>query len=115
MLAPSGQRALLAGQHEDVLLTALGHERRALDLGHQVEDVLLVGRAVGGAHGANVQRPRFVRGPRFAAICTSPSAKSFNPKFPPITYEAYLNWWYQANYDASIPSDDASRESVGIA
>ena len=37
------------------------------------------------------------------------------PKFPPITYEPYLNWWYQANYDASIQSDDASRESVGIA
>jgi isopenicillin N synthase-like dioxygenase len=24
------------------------------------------------------------------------------PRFPPITYEAYLTWWYDANYDASL-------------
>jgi hypothetical protein len=32
------------------------------------------------------------------------------PRFPPITYEAYLNWWYKANYDASLQSDDARKE-----
>ena len=24
------------------------------------------------------------------------------PRFPPITYEAYVTWWYDANYDASL-------------
>jgi len=24
------------------------------------------------------------------------------PRFPPITYGAYLTWWYDANYDASL-------------
>jgi isopenicillin N synthase-like dioxygenase len=28
------------------------------------------------------------------------------PRFPPITYEAYLTWWYRANYDASVQRDD---------
>jgi isopenicillin N synthase-like dioxygenase len=27
------------------------------------------------------------------------------PRFPPITYEAYLTWWYNANYDASRQDD----------
>jgi isopenicillin N synthase-like dioxygenase len=27
------------------------------------------------------------------------------PRFPPITYEAYLNWWYDANYNASLQAD----------
>ena len=28
------------------------------------------------------------------------------PRFPPITYEAYLTWWYDANYKASAQTDD---------
>jgi isopenicillin N synthase-like dioxygenase len=28
------------------------------------------------------------------------------PKFPPITYEAYLHWWYDTNYDAALQNDD---------
>ena len=24
------------------------------------------------------------------------------PRFPPITYEAYLTWWYDNNYNASV-------------
>jgi len=27
------------------------------------------------------------------------------PRFPPITYEAYLTWWYDANYDARTQRD----------
>jgi len=27
------------------------------------------------------------------------------PRFPPITYEAYLTWWYDANYDASLQGE----------
>ena len=29
------------------------------------------------------------------------------PRFPPITYEAYLTWWYDANYNAKTQRDDA--------
>ena len=28
-------------------------------------------------------------------------------RFPPITYEAYLTWWYDANYNAADQRDDA--------
>jgi isopenicillin N synthase-like dioxygenase len=28
------------------------------------------------------------------------------PTFPPITYEAYLHWWYDTNYDAALQNDD---------
>jgi isopenicillin N synthase-like dioxygenase len=27
------------------------------------------------------------------------------PKFPPITYEQYLRWWYNANYNAAVQRD----------
>jgi isopenicillin N synthase-like dioxygenase len=27
------------------------------------------------------------------------------PKYPPITYEAYLLWWYDANYNAAVQHD----------
>ena len=27
-------------------------------------------------------------------------------RFPPITYEAYLTWWYDANYNASLQGDE---------
>jgi isopenicillin N synthase-like dioxygenase len=29
------------------------------------------------------------------------------PRFPPITYESYLTWWYDNNYHASVQKDDA--------
>jgi len=29
------------------------------------------------------------------------------PRFPPITYEAYLQWWYDANYNAALQHDQA--------
>jgi isopenicillin N synthase-like dioxygenase len=28
------------------------------------------------------------------------------PKFPPITYEAYLRWWYDANYNAAVQQQE---------
>jgi isopenicillin N synthase-like dioxygenase len=28
------------------------------------------------------------------------------PRFPPITYGDYLTWWYDANYNASLQSDE---------
>jgi isopenicillin N synthase-like dioxygenase len=28
------------------------------------------------------------------------------PQFPPITYDAYLHWWYDANYNAATQRDD---------
>jgi isopenicillin N synthase-like dioxygenase len=31
------------------------------------------------------------------------------PRFPPITYEAYLTWWYDNNYNAALQADDAGR------
>jgi isopenicillin N synthase-like dioxygenase len=27
------------------------------------------------------------------------------PRFPPMTYEAYLTWWYDANYNAAVQRD----------
>jgi isopenicillin N synthase-like dioxygenase len=27
------------------------------------------------------------------------------PRFPPITYEEYLTWWYNANYNAAVQND----------
>jgi isopenicillin N synthase-like dioxygenase len=30
------------------------------------------------------------------------------PRFPPITYEAYLTWWYDANYNAAVQRDASS-------
>jgi isopenicillin N synthase-like dioxygenase len=29
------------------------------------------------------------------------------PKYPPITYEQYLRWWYDANYNAAAQDDSA--------
>jgi isopenicillin N synthase-like dioxygenase len=33
------------------------------------------------------------------------------PKFPPITYDAYLRWWYDANYDAALQNAPALTDS----
>ncbi len=30
------------------------------------------------------------------------------PTYPPITYDAYLHWWYDANYNASLQDDRGS-------
>jgi len=35
------------------------------------------------------------------------------PRFPPITYEAYLTWWYDANYNASAQDDMATAPPAG--
>ena len=35
--------------------------------------------------------------------CQGPDAP---PRFPPITYEAYLTWWYDANYNAAVQNDE---------
>ncbi len=54
----------------------------------------------------------FFLGPHIDAVieclptCQGPDAP---PRFPPITYEAYLKWWYDANYNASIQADDPKR------
>jgi len=37
--------------------------------------------------------------------CTGPGIP---PRFPPITYEDYLTWWYDANYDAALQDQDAT-------
>jgi isopenicillin N synthase-like dioxygenase len=29
------------------------------------------------------------------------------PRYPPISYEAYLRWWYDANYNAALQDDSA--------
>jgi isopenicillin N synthase-like dioxygenase len=34
--------------------------------------------------------------------CQSPDHP---PRFAPMTYDAYLRWWYKANYDASLQED----------
>ena len=31
------------------------------------------------------------------------------PRYPPITYEEYLNWWYDANYNAAAQDDLLAR------
>ncbi|HXD98289.1 MAG TPA: 2OG-Fe(II) oxygenase family protein [Candidatus Acidoferrum sp.] len=37
-----------------------------------------------------------------------------NPaKFPPITYDAYLHWWYDANYNARVQDDVATASREG--
>jgi isopenicillin N synthase-like dioxygenase len=35
------------------------------------------------------------------------------PRFPPITYEAYLTWWYDANYNARVQDDTAAPPPAG--
>ena len=34
------------------------------------------------------------------------------PQFPPITYDAYLTWWYDANYNAATQRDEDIAASV---
>jgi isopenicillin N synthase-like dioxygenase len=47
----------------------------------------------------------FFLGPHMDTVieCLPTCAGPGNPtKFPPITYESYLKWWYDANYDAAL-------------
>ena len=63
-----------------------------------------------------VGRPRyaipFFLGPRVDTVieclptCHGPDNP---PRFPPITYESYLTWWYDTNYNAAVQKDDAER------
>jgi isopenicillin N synthase-like dioxygenase len=32
------------------------------------------------------------------------------PKYPPITYDEYLRWWYDANYNAALQRNDAESD-----
>jgi isopenicillin N synthase-like dioxygenase len=59
-----------------------------------------------------VGRPRyaipFFLGPHIDTViaclptCQSPENP---PRFPPITYDDYLRWWYDANYNAAVQKD----------
>lgn len=52
----------------------------------------------------------FFMGPHIATViaclptCQGPENP---PRFPPITYEQYLLWWYDANYNAALQHDKA--------
>jgi isopenicillin N synthase-like dioxygenase len=55
----------------------------------------------------------FFLGPRIDTVieclptCQGPDNP---PRFPPITYEAYLKWWYDANYNASLQNEPPRAE-----
>ena len=34
------------------------------------------------------------------------------PKYPPITYDQYLQWWYDANYDAALQNQPSPSEAA---
>jgi isopenicillin N synthase-like dioxygenase len=62
-----------------------------------------------------VGRPRyaipFFLGPHLdTEIACLPTCQAPNDpaRFPPITYDAYLHWWYDANYNAKAQDDVAS-------
>lgn len=62
-----------------------------------------------------VGRPRyaipFFLGPHLdTEIACLPTCQAPNnpARFPPITYDAYLHWWYDANYNAKAQDDVAS-------
>jgi isopenicillin N synthase-like dioxygenase len=51
----------------------------------------------------------FFLGPHIDTVieCLSTCQGAGNPpRFPPITYEAYLTWWYDNNYNASAQRDE---------
>ncbi|HEX9818662.1 MAG TPA: 2OG-Fe(II) oxygenase family protein [Methylomirabilota bacterium] len=60
-----------------------------------------------------VGRPRyaipFFLGPHIDTViaclptCQTPAAP---PRFPPISYEAYLLWWYDANYNVAVQAEN---------
>jgi isopenicillin N synthase-like dioxygenase len=50
----------------------------------------------------------FFLGPHIDTLidCLPPCQGPENPpRFEPMTYEAYLHWWYKSNYDASLQDD----------
>jgi isopenicillin N synthase-like dioxygenase len=52
----------------------------------------------------------FFLGPQIDTVitCLPTCQETDNPaKFPPITYEQYLLWWYDANYNAAVQRDPA--------
>jgi isopenicillin N synthase-like dioxygenase len=36
------------------------------------------------------------------------------PRYPPITYDEYLRWWYDANYSAALQGDPTPERSAAI-
>ena len=63
-----------------------------------------------------VGRPRyaipFFLGPHVDTVieCLPTCQGPGNPaRFAPITYESYLTWWYDNNYNAAVQKDDAQR------
>jgi isopenicillin N synthase-like dioxygenase len=67
-----------------------------------------------------VGRPRyaipFFLGPHLDTeiACLPTCQGQDNPaKFPPITYDAYLHWWYDANYNARVQDDVATASREG--
>jgi isopenicillin N synthase-like dioxygenase len=51
----------------------------------------------------------FFLGPHIDTLITClPTCQEcdFPPRYPPITYGAYLDWWYNANYPAALQQDD---------
>jgi isopenicillin N synthase-like dioxygenase len=53
----------------------------------------------------------FFLGPHIdTVIACLPTCQSATnpPRFPPITYDAYLHWWYDANYNAARQNEPAT-------
>jgi isopenicillin N synthase-like dioxygenase len=56
----------------------------------------------------------FFLGPHIdTVIACLPTCQSASnpPRFPPISYDAYLHWWYDANYNASRQNEPAATTS----
>ena len=56
----------------------------------------------------------FFLGPHIdTVIACLPTCQSATnpPRFPPITYDAYLHWWYDANYNAAKQNEAAATPS----
>ena len=50
----------------------------------------------------------FFLGPHLDTVIEClPTCVGAGAKFPPITYEAYLSWWYDANYSPALQKDPA--------
>jgi isopenicillin N synthase-like dioxygenase len=50
----------------------------------------------------------FFLGPHMDTVIEClPTCVGAGAKFPPITYESYLQWWYDANYSPALQQDTA--------
>jgi isopenicillin N synthase-like dioxygenase len=50
----------------------------------------------------------FFLGPHLDTVIEClPTCVGAGAKFPPITYEAYLTWWYDQNYSPALQRDPA--------